>query len=326
MPKEEDGLLRIKHYEVISQAFKLLDVESIKFTGGEPLLRKDVVEVVSVFSEFPDVSMTTNGYLLNDKACNLLEAGLKRVNVSLHSLKPNRFAYITGTSPSSFERVLTGIKTAKECGLRVALNFVLLKGINDDEAIDIIEFAAKNGFNLHIIELHPVGKGAQAFSSLHNQLDAVKRYLEERSDYKRTRDLHNRPQYYINGIVVELVEPVGNPYFCAGCTRLRLSPEGLLYPCLNINDIHVNLRAIIDKSESFEEALENVIDAILYLNDLRKPYYMWNLDFEKKVKIRTKPPFRSWLPKRAKLQFRRSHTNTVKGRDEERLRNSPSRG
>ncbi len=312
MPPNGKGLLGPRHYEVISNAFKVLEVSSVKFTGGEPLLRRDVVEIVSAFSTYPDVSMTTNGYLLKDKACDLMEAGLKRVNVSLHSLKPNRFARITGTSPAAFERVLTGIMTAKECGLKVALNFVLLKGVNEDEVIDIIEFAAKNGFNLHIIELHPVGKGAQTFTTMHSQLEEVKKYLEERASFKKIRDLHNRPQYYVDGIVVELVEPVGNPYFCAGCTRLRLSPEGLLYPCLNVNDVYVDLKEIIDKSESYIEAVDNVIDAVLFLNDLRKPYYMWNLEFEKRINIKIKPPFRLWLPKRAKLQFLRSNLKTVK--------------
>ena len=311
MPQDGEGLLGPKHYEVISTAFEILGANSVKFTGGEPLLRKDVVEIVSAFFTYPDVSMTTNGYLLKDKACDLMEAGLKRVNVSLHSLRPDRFARITGTSPIAYERVLTGIKTAKECGLKVALNFVLLKGINEDEVIDIIEFASRNGFNLHIIELHPVGKGAYTFSTMHSQLEEVKKYLEKRATFKRIRDLHNRPQYYVDGIVVELVEPVGNPYFCAGCTRLRLSPEGLLYPCLNVNNIYVNLKEIIDKSGSFEEAVNNVIDAALFLNDLRKPYYMWNLEFERKVNIKIKPPFRLWLPKRAKLQFLRSNPKTV---------------
>ncbi len=303
--------MEVKHYRVVARAFSELDVTSVKFTGGEPLLRPDVVEIVEAFKDFRDISLTTNGFLLKDLACSLRDAGLKRVNVSLHSLRPKVFAKITGTSQNALERVLMGIFTAKECGLNVALNFVLLRGMNDDEVKDIINFAIDNGLNLHIIELHPVGKAINDFSARHSPLDEVKKYLEAIADYKSVRELHNRPQYYVKGITIELVEPVGNPYFCAGCTRLRLSPEGLLYPCLNVNDVYVNIKKAIDESSSFDEAVRKVIDLILHLNDLRRPYYMWNLEFERNVRVHTRPGFRLWLPKRAKLQFLRSKVKAV---------------
>ena len=236
-----------------------LGVKRVKFTGGEPLLRTDLESILERLPEGLEISLTTNGTLLAERAKSLAEAGLGRVNVSLDSLRPRVYSRITGGTEEDFHRVLLGIEAAIEAGLvPVKVNMVVLKD-NEDEVWDMMEFAMGRGVILQLIEqLDLSGSG------LGGDLLRIERELEDRADQIITRDLHRRRKYFIDGAEVEVVRPIDNTEFCANCTRLRVTSDGKLKPCLLRNDNLVDLG-----SADLEETKRLIEKATL----LRSPYF-----------------------------------------------------
>jgi len=210
-------------------------VNKVKFSGGEPLLRNDFEDILSALPKLKDVSATTNGTFLKDRAQSLKDAGLDRVNISLDTLNPERYHYITNINGRIFENVLDGIHSAVDAGLTpVKLNMVLLKGLNDNEIDDMLAFTRgyKGQLILQLIELMDFND----VSSYQIDADAVEKELNMRADEVRTRRMHRRKKYMINGAEVEFVRPVDNTEFCANCNRLRVTADGKLKPCLLVND------------------------------------------------------------------------------------------
>jgi len=269
--------LRPVDYAVIAEAASRLGIEKIKITGGEPLVRPDIVDIVEAFREhgdFADISMTTNGFKLAEYAVKLKEAGLDRVNISIHSLESERYRYITGVS--GLEHAMRALDASLEAGFRaVKVNVVVMRGINEDEIPRFIDLAARKGFILQLIELHPVGLGRNIFDNHFISLHRIEKYLKERAVEIRIRkELHNRPIYVLeNGVQVEVVRPYGNWMFCMGCTRIRISPEGYLYPCINWRGPRINLSRRLEKVEGWEEKVSTVMDAIVEVNNMREPYF-----------------------------------------------------
>lgn len=215
---------------VVSAASRL-GIRSVKITGGEPLMRMDLEEMIAGFKEVApgiEISITTNGVYLKDRAERLAAAGLSRANISLDSLDPERYRRITGAREGDLERVLCGIEAALISGLRpVKLNMVVLRE-NECEIPEMIEFSRKNGIILQLIEL--LGDGPKG------DLVRVERMLKAEADGVLTREMHRRRKYFINGAVVEIVRPMDNTEFCAHCNRLRVTSDGRLKPCLLRND------------------------------------------------------------------------------------------
>ncbi len=210
-------------------------IREIKLTGGEPLLRDDIVEIVRAVSrsEIDEVSMTTNGTLLSGMARELVEAGLHRVNISLDTLDPSTFRRITGNG--SISDVLAGVDAAIDAGLNpVKLNMVLLAGLNENEVDRMVDYAAQRGAVLQIIELLEVG--GNGIGRYHLSLEDVERELGSKAIAIRTRSMQARRKYILPRGEVEVVRPVHNTEFCMRCTRLRLTPDGYLKPCLMRND------------------------------------------------------------------------------------------
>jgi cyclic pyranopterin phosphate synthase len=256
----------VKVAEIASQ----LGIKKIKLTGGEPLIREDIVKIVELISPLmKEVSMTTNATLLKDKACILREAGLKRVNISLHTLDPETFQKITGRDYK--EEVTQGIKSAITCGLNpVKLNMVVMKGINSDEIPNMIEYSRETGAVLQLIEFQELENGAIYYDDLHFDLKNVEKTLEEKSEKIITRELHHRKVYYLkNGAQVEVVRPMHNTEFCAYCTRLRLTSDGKLKACLMRDDNLVPLVELIRGGASLESQVEAFKEAVRR----RKPYW-----------------------------------------------------
>jgi cyclic pyranopterin phosphate synthase len=236
-------------------------VDKIKFTGGEPLCRSDFVDIVAELPALKEVSVTTNGTLLSKYAYDLAEAGLRRVNVSLDTLRPDRYQQITGGSSDALDSVLGGVCAAVDAGLTpVKLNMVLLSGINDDEIWDLVDFARSNrDVILQIIEL------MDSTGICENvDMGAVETMLRARASEIITRRMHRRKKYMIDGAEVELVRPIDNSLFCANCNRLRVTSDGKLKGCLLSND---NLISISDASE--EEMHKLLARSVA----MRKPYY-----------------------------------------------------
>lgn len=258
-------------------------VREVKITGGEPLLRRDIEEIVSAISSTPgieDVSMVTNGLLLEKKAFGLRKAGLKRVNVSLHSLKPEVYSTITGyRKRDGPQRVLNGIKRAKEAGLNpVKINFVVLKGLNVDEIDDMMELSAELGVPIQFIEYHePKGYASHIFRMYYYPLNKLEKKLEESAVRIHHRRMHGRKRYYLpNGAEVEVVRPMFNPNFCSNCTRLRVTHDGEFKPCLMRDDNHVSFLEAFNSPDPLTKLREYFLEAV----SRREPYYKFPVEVE----------------------------------------------
>lgn len=269
---------------IIAEAFSRLGVRNFKITGGEPLVRRDIIDIIREIKErasAEDISMTTNGSLLEEMAERLREAGLDRLNISIHSLRRERYRYITGRD--LLEKVLRGLEKVKRLGFRqIKINVVVLRGVNDDEIPDYIELIrGRDDMVLQLIELHPVGSGAGVFRDMFLSLDIVEKKILEMADSLRIRrEMHNRPLYHLReGGYIELVKPVSNPIFCAGCRRLRLTVDGKIKTCIMRNDTLVDLMPVIRREDlSREEKISRVVELVLRANELREPYFKWRID------------------------------------------------
>lgn len=254
---------------------EILNVTRIKFTGGEPLCREEIVHIIKNVSDlhlYKDISMTTNGLLLYEKAEDLNNAGLNRINVSLGSLKPDVYKKIYGSD--SLRKVLKGLKKAKEVGFNpIKLNFVLMKGLNDTELETMLEFCGKNGYILQLIELHEVsdtiGGNGEFYKKYYLDIKPIIKELEEKAINTTIRgSMQNRKVFTLpNSAIVETIAP--GHEFCMGCTKLRVGCDGNLFGCLYRSDLGKNIKEAIRNHHSlskYEQIVKQVIDS-------REPYY-----------------------------------------------------
>lgn len=260
-------------YGFLAEVSVKLGITSFKLTGGEPLVRDDIVDVVrEIASHTRDVSMTTNGSLLPGRAGLLAEAGLSRLNVSLHSLNHSVYRFITGGS-TMLERVLKGIDEALDHGVKVKLDFVVMRA-NLGELKSIIEYASGKGLDVNIIELIPLNTPPEVYREQYTPVDPVVKYLEEASVGKTVRDFQNRPRYIMpSGIVVEVVRGYGNPALCARCTRLRLTPEGWIKTCLFVEEPFVDISSKLKNRDE-----DGVVEGIRRAVYLREPFFKPGVD------------------------------------------------
>ena len=245
----------------ISKIAKKIGVNKIRLSGGDPLVRKDIVEIVEKIAslDFKDISLTTNGVLLEKYAEDLKKAGLDRVNVSLDTL--NRETYKFVTKMDYLEKAKAGILKAVEVGLYpVKINMVVMKDLNTDEIKDMFNFCKEHGIILQLIELiESENCDDDKFSAeYHYPLDELENKLADIASHVRERKfMQGRKKYYINDGEIEIVRPVANSSFCANCSRLRITPDGKIKPCLLRNDNLVELISHVRNGES-DEALEEI--------------------------------------------------------------------
>lgn len=250
----------------ICKIAKNLGVKKIRLSGGEPLIRKDIVEIVEKISSlgFKDISMTTNGTLLEKYAQGLKDAGLDRVNVSLDTLNRETYEFIT--HKDYLESAKSGILKAVEVGLYpVKINMVIMKDINQNEVKDMFKFCKENNMVLQLIELiESENCDDDKFSAeYHYKLDMIEERLSDIADEVHERKfMQGRKKYYIDGGEIEVVKPVDNSTFCANCSRLRITPDGKIKPCLLRNDNLVELISHMRNGESEERLEEIFIDGI----------------------------------------------------------------
>ena len=259
MPPEGIALLghdQIMRYEAIQRLVRVaasLGVSHVRLTGGEPLVRPGVVDLVAMLAPTPgldELAMTTNGLLLARYAERLREAGLNRVNVSLDTLRPDRFAAICRYG--HLEDVLDGIAAAQRAGLTpVKINVVLLPGVNDDEALDFAERSRADGWHVRFIEPMPLGDdsacaGGGIWQSGYIPSADVRRRIEAALGPLEPTSLlpANGPAqtYRLSGAAgtIGFISPLSE-HFCDGCNRLRLTADGRLRPCL-LSDIELDVR------------------------------------------------------------------------------------
>jgi GTP 3',8-cyclase len=242
MPEEPEWLpneavLTPAEIERIVTILSNLGVDRVRITGGEPLVRKDVVELTRSLSKVPKLKrlgMTTNGYYLEEKATALRDAGLYSITVSLHSLKESRFFGVTRRD--AFPKVLRGVKSAKDAGFEsVKVNTVVIRGYNDDEIINFAEAARRDGLVVRFIEYMPfdgrrmweeskVVTGQEILSKISSRFDVVPLEREPGSTSMNYRFADGDGEF---GIITSISKP-----FCSDCDRIRMTADGKFVPCL----------------------------------------------------------------------------------------------
>jgi len=249
-------------------------IGAVKFTGGEPMLREDLEEIVRRTPDGMETSMTTNGTFLPGRAEGLVEAGLERVNVSQDALDPDDFAELTKSG--AYDRVLEGVEAALDAGLApVKLNMVVFEPTAGYVPEMVEHVAANPGLRLQLIEYMPELAGRPEWAI---DIDRVHGWLEAQAAEIEHREMHDRRRYWIESDdgagasdggdasrgMVEVVDPVGNAEFCANCHRVRVTHDGYLKGCLNRND---DLRSLGDRSRAaIDAALRETVEK-------RVPYY-----------------------------------------------------
>jgi cyclic pyranopterin phosphate synthase len=265
-----NGEMEIEEIGRIARIAVSLDISKIKLTGGEPLTRKDVAEIVREISFIPgltDLSMTTNGTLLADLAKKLHAAGLKRVNISLPTLDEKVYRKLTS---GNVEEALRGVEDAVNIGFHpVKLNMLIMKDINDFAVPEMIEFAGKTGTVLQLIELEPINVSNSYYAKRHMPLDEYETMLKQKAVKVETRQfMQNRRIYHLPDVKVEVIHPIENTEFCLNCTRLRVTSGGKLKPCLMRNDSTVDILTPMRNGASEKE----LVELFKLANQNRQPY------------------------------------------------------
>ena len=252
VPKKQ--LLSLEELDRLASSFIALGVRKIRLTGGEPLVRKNVLWLVERLSRhlhdgsLDELTMTSNGTQLARFADQLAGAGVRRINVSLDTRDPQKFHEITRRG--DLTTVLEGIDAALKAGLKVKINMVAIKGFNDDEIAPMMEWAHAKGMDLTLIEVMPFGDGERWLPNLVG-LDEIRAGLESKYTLRDDDLRTGGPARYVNvretGGRLGLITPMsGN--FCEGCNRIRVTCRGHLYQCLG-HENHVDLRAALQQHE-----------------------------------------------------------------------------
>lgn len=271
MPKGFKGFEQPEHWltfdeiERVIAAFAELGVSRIRVTGGEPLVRKNLGELVHRIHQLPgvdDLSLSTNATLLSQQAHSLYEAGVSRLNISLDSLRPQRFKEITG---SELQPVLNGLMAAKAEGFSpIKINMLAMKGINDDEFEDVVEYCIENDFTLRFIETMPMGDTGVNASDHYLDLADVKHRLAQTYDLIPGVMPGGGPARYVQvkgtDLRIGFITPISQ-HFCETCNRVRLSVDGTLYLCLG-QEHKYELRPLLRQGISDDGLKNAIIEAI----------------------------------------------------------------
>lgn len=273
MPKEVFGrnfqflgreeLLTYEEIETIAQAFHAIGVRKIRLTGGEPLVRSQVAQLVAMLSELPDtdLTMTTNGILLPTLAEDLKAAGLKRVTISLDSLDDAVFQAMNDVGASAQE-VLRGIEAAEGAGLHpIKINMVVKRGVNEDSVLPMARYFKEHGHILRFIEYMDVGHtNGWRMDEVVPAAEIIERVGAELAlepiEPNYRGEVANRYRYLDGSGEIGVIASVTQP-FCQDCTRVRLSADGILYTCLFAVKGH-DLREVVRSGASYEELIETI--------------------------------------------------------------------
>jgi len=269
MPPE--GVPQMPHSEILSyeevrtvvRAAAELGINRIRFTGGEPLVRAELSKLIKMISQIEgiqELSLTTNGTFLKNYALELKQAGLSRVNVSLDTLKADKFQYITRLG--KLKDVLEGIEAAKEAGFEpVKINTVVMRGINDDEILDFAKMTYKDGWHVRFIELMPFKGVAEFVPSIE-----LRQHISLLGKLEPSASITgNGPAMYyrLAGAkgTIGFITPLTELSFCSRCNRMRLTPDGRLRPCL-LGEDEIDLKMPLRNNASMEELKRLILKAV----------------------------------------------------------------
>jgi GTP 3',8-cyclase len=263
LPKAD--LLTLEELDRLCSAFIARGVRKLRLTGGEPLVRRGIMTLVGSLSrhlatgDLDELTLTTNGSQLPKYAAELAGHGVKRINVSLDTLDPDKFRAITRWG--ELDKVIAGIDAAQAAGLRIKINGVALKGVNEDELADLVRWAHGRGMELTIIEVMPLGDVGEGRLDQYLPLSIVRARLAERFTMDEIDYRTGGPARYVKvaetGGRLGFITPLTHN-FCESCNRVRLTCTGTLYMCLGQDDA-ADLRAPLRASEG-NELLSNAID------------------------------------------------------------------
>ncbi len=278
MPRSE--LLTLEELAFIGNTFIALGVNKVRITGGEPLIRRNIVslfEQLDPTKQLNDLCLTTNASQLSNMASQLKEAGLKRINISLDSLKPDRFKRITRTG--DLEQVLKGIDAALGAGFKnIKLNAVILRGQNDDEVVDLVNFAIDKGLDISFIEEMPLGTitdhdRKQAFISSSDVRDMITQHHVLAPTTETTGGPSRYWSIANSQTRIGFISPHSHN-FCGDCNRVRLTASGRLLLCLG-NEHSLDLRAVV-RAHPFDS--DHLKAAIVSSLALKPKEHHFNLD------------------------------------------------
>ena len=278
--RPHDEVLRFEEIETVVRAAAELGISKVRLTGGEPLVRLGIVDLVAMLARIPgldDLTMTTNGILLARYAEELKVAGLQRVNVSLDTLRPERFRCITRLGELS--DALEGIAAAKQAGLApVKINAVVIRGLNDDEVVDFARLTYappptppcqggdEGGWHVRFIEVMPLGDNADwagnGYVPMGEVRERIERELGELIPAKLGDGSGPARYYRLPGAqgAVGFITPISE-HFCYQCNRLRLTADGKLRPCL-LSDYEIDLRTPLRQGATIEDIKRLMVEAV----------------------------------------------------------------
>lgn len=269
----ENGVVSKKHSDILSYEEMLsvikqcaeMGINRIRLTGGEPLVRKGIVDFIyklNNIAEIEQVNLTTNGVLLAQYAEQLKKAGISNINISLDTLKEERFEYITRCG--KLKDVLRGIYKALETGFdKIKLNIVVIRGFNDDELADFINLTKDNPLYVRFIELMPIGEAAD-FKDGYISCDEIRSRLPALKEAFTNFSTGPANYYSIDGHkgLVGFINPVSN-CFCEKCNRIRLTADGKIIPCLH-SDREVDIKTVIREGNT-----DKVREAVMHTIELK---------------------------------------------------------
>ncbi|MEJ2529431.1 MAG: GTP 3',8-cyclase MoaA [Gammaproteobacteria bacterium] len=262
---EPEDRVTLEEYIRLVRLFSELGVSKLRLTGGEPLVRSDLPEMVQGIGALPmieDISLSTNATRLVQHAQVLKEAGVSRINVSLDTLNPDKFREIT---QGDLNQVMQGLQAAKEAGFHpIKINMVVMRDINLHEVGDMVEYCLANRFTLRFIETMPVGAAGQQASDRYVSLDEIREALEQRYEMEPAKMKGSGPAQYLKlvgkRLKIGFITPMSQ-HFCETCNRVRLSSEGTLYLCLGQSD-KLELRPLLRQGLSDDELKSAILEAI----------------------------------------------------------------
>ncbi len=263
--EEPEDWLTFDEVERVIRVFGELGVRRVRLTGGEPLVRKGIVELSRRLAALPgieDLSLSSNASRMDKHAADLKAAGVRRINVSLDSLRPEVFREIT---QGKLDKVLQGLMAAKAAGFApIKINMVMMKGLNDMEAEDMVEFCIEHGFTLRFIETMPMGDTGREASNRYIDLKTIEQRLARRYELIPGMMPGGGPARYVQVAGTELrigfITPISQ-HFCETCNRVRLSVDGTLYMCLG-QDERYALRPLLRGGISDEELKQHIVKAL----------------------------------------------------------------
>ena len=268
--EKPDSILSYEELQRIAEAMVACGVQKFRITGGEPLIRKDLHVLIGYLNAFPevvDIALSTNAVLLRRQARALKDAGLRRVNISLDTLRPETFLKISQNQ--TLDHVLDGIAAAEEVGLDpIKLNTVVMRGVNDDEVVDLARMTVDRGWHVRFIEVMPMRQNPEKQKEMYISAEEIRGRLEEAfgSLEEVERDANAGParELRIPGAKgrVGFITPLSHT-FCDTCNRVRMTPTGKLRLCL-FGEAGVDLRQPLRDGASCEELQKIILDALRF--------------------------------------------------------------